>query len=108
MEFEWESRLSELQRRNTMCLPHQKTSYPVETITMKNEEATESEIQTAAGGGRRRTLPRRPSMGITSKVEKDRATRKRRSTDANLDESMSPDSDASDAKRKVRAVFDMR
>ena len=31
-DFDW-NRLSELQRRNTLCLPHQRTSYPVEVRT---------------------------------------------------------------------------
>ncbi len=43
-EFEW-NRLTELQRRNTLCLPHQKTSYPVEIQMRPLKEISEKKLQ---------------------------------------------------------------
>ena len=38
-------RLSEMQRRNTQCLPHMKTSYPVETQVTSPEAMDEMRIK---------------------------------------------------------------
>ncbi|XP_056009010.1 nuclear mitotic apparatus protein 1-like isoform X2 [Ostrea edulis] len=43
-EFEW-NRLTELQRRNTLCPAHLKTSYPVETQHVKPQEFTDDALR---------------------------------------------------------------
>jgi hypothetical protein len=44
VEFEW-NRLTELQRRNTLCPAHLKTSYPVETQRVKPQEFTDDALR---------------------------------------------------------------
>ena len=43
------NRLSELQRRNTLCLPHQKSSYPVEVQTRVPMDMSEMDLQRGMG-----------------------------------------------------------
>ncbi|GFR72198.1 nuclear mitotic apparatus protein 1 [Elysia marginata] len=43
-DFEWD-RLSELQRRNTMYLPHLKSAYPIEMQTVKREKLSDDGLR---------------------------------------------------------------
>lgn len=61
-DLEW-GRLSELQRRNTLCLPHMRSCYPVELQTTAPTEcdaldagATLDDSLEVRGGGQKRAL----------------------------------------------------
>ncbi len=47
-DFEW-NRLSELQRRNTLCLPHMRTCYPVETQVKPPAEMADDDLKRGNG-----------------------------------------------------------
>ncbi|XP_076446519.1 uncharacterized protein LOC143283946 isoform X2 [Babylonia areolata] len=77
-ELEW-GRLGELQRRNTLCLPHMKTSYPVETQTVEDDRFTDDAMQQA----RYSDMFGRKSSAVSSKG--DASSRKRRAEGRDTD-----------------------
>ncbi|KAJ8028673.1 Nuclear mitotic apparatus protein 1 [Holothuria leucospilota] len=74
----WEDRIQELHRRNTLCRPHLKTSYPVETQIYAPDEFNDSDLkkkETTFSGG-----------DTTTVVTAGRNSRKRKTELAQIEE----------------------